>query len=116
MEIGTARIGLMRLSEVKLNQLMEILKMELEVRTPEEIQTIANFYQKYKIFSVATDRQQLYYMASVSRYLIVEKGGFIFHEGDEGNRFYVILKGRVVGLINRKDTTLSKYFVDEKII
>ena len=83
-------------SALSLDQLRQILSLPASLRTPTEIQTLVSFSQHLKFFEELREHLSEAAHAQCCQhltYLSHSSGQFLFHEGDQGNSFYVLLAG-----------------------
>lgn len=75
-----------------------ILSKGPDDRTPEDLEILTQFMTRYKFFSKLKEDHDIETVHQVMRYLKVAKielNQYLIQQGEEGDRFYVILKGLV---------------------
>jgi hypothetical protein len=84
------------LYEVELSNLRCILSIEPELRTAEHCKTIIDFLQEGEYLKKAKGTD----LSEFARYILIRsynENELIFRQGDLGDEFYCILKGKVEG-------------------
>jgi len=83
-------------SAPSLDQLRQILSLLAHLRSSEQIKTLVTFSQHLKFFEELRERLSEAAHFQCCQYMSYEynsAGQFLFHEGDPGNCFYVLLAG-----------------------
>lgn len=83
-------------SAPSLEQLRQILSLLPSLRSPEQIKTLVTFSQHLKFFEELRERLSEaahFQCCQHMSYQYNSAGQFLFHEGDQGNCFYVLLAG-----------------------
>ena len=84
-----------------------VLKKNPESRSEKDLNILAPYIKEIPFFKARNiEGSHLNDICSELRYEQYSAGEFVFHLGDYGDRFYVILKGKVRVLIN--NTTSKK--------
>jgi CRP-like cAMP-binding protein len=93
--------------------MVQILKKNPELRNEKDLNFLVPIIREIEVFK--NSHIQTHHLVDVCqelRYEIMYPGEFVFHQGDYGDKFYVVLKGSVQVLVNnpdykRSDSSLS---------
>lgn len=92
-------------------ELIRVLKSPSTERTTEDIKILSTYFSDIKFFadckSVLKPDQYTRILKAIE-YERVDKNKYLFHKGDRGNKFYVILKGHTNVVIPRPSTVPIK--------
>ncbi|KAK3286684.1 hypothetical protein CYMTET_5769, partial [Cymbomonas tetramitiformis] len=80
-------------------EMRQALMQSRENRTPQQVELIHSFLQNIPLFSRLTPSQRLQ-LCRPMEYQKVSAGGVIFNQGEEGDRFYTIISGKVDILVD----------------
>ena len=104
MSLSAAGSGADKEQAVPYEELVRILNSPSTIRTAEELKTLAVYFNNIKFFadcrSVLKPDQYNRILKAIE-FEKVDRNQFLFHKGDRGNKFYVILKGHTSVVIPR---------------
>eukprot|EP00347_Sterkiella_histriomuscorum_P015778 403355716 len=94
----------------QLLMIIQILKKNPEQRTEKDLNTLAPMLKEIRFFKERgeIETHHLIDLCQALRYEFCEAGKFVFKQGDYGDCFYVILRGRVSVLIQNSSKGSSK--------
>ena len=95
--------------KIEYHELVSILLKEN--RTAEEVKKIATYFNTIKFFADCKTVLKQDQYSRLLRAITFEKIGrnqFLFHKGDRGNKFYVIMKGHTNVVVNRPSVAEMK--------
>ena len=76
--------------------MIQILKKNPELRTEKDVNFLVPLIREIDFFkNNQIKNEHLNDVASELRYEMIPAGDFVFYQGDYGDKFYIILKGRV---------------------
>ncbi len=104
MSLIAAGIGLDKELAVPYEELVRILSAPSHSRTAEELKTLATYFNNIKFFAdcrTVLKPDQYNRILKAIEFEKVDRNQFLFHKGDRGNKFYVILKGHTNVVIPR---------------
>jgi CRP-like cAMP-binding protein len=89
--------------------MVQILKKNPELRNEKDLHTLAPLIREIEFFkNHSIQAQHLADVCQELRHEIIPQGDFVFYQGDYGDKFYVILSGRVQVLVNNVEYLRSK--------
>ncbi len=84
--------------------MISILKKNPEARTDKNLDTLVPIVREIEFFRVnQIDAHHMVDVCTELKYELIHRGEFVFYQGDYGDKFYVILKGKVQVLINNNE-------------
>ncbi|CDW86844.1 cyclic nucleotide-binding domain containing protein [Stylonychia lemnae] len=96
-------------SNQSLNLVISILKKNPEFRTEKDLNNLAPLIKEIQFFKQRNiEGAHLNDICMELRYEYLQAGDFVFYQGDYGDRFYVILRGKVQVLINKPSNSKKK--------
>lgn len=76
--------------------MIQILRKNPELRTEKDLNALVPLLREVEFFRTnSIQTQHLVDVCSELRHEIIPSGEFVFYQGDYGDKFYVILSGRV---------------------
>eukprot|EP00347_Sterkiella_histriomuscorum_P008621 403344394 len=99
-----------------LNMIISILKKPPEFRNEKDLNNLAPVIKEIQFFKTRNiEGSHLNDICNELRYEYYQPGEFVFRQGDYGDRFYVILRGKVQVLINNPNDKKKKKVVKKKM-
>ncbi len=84
--------------------MISILKKNPESRTDKNLDTLVPIVKEIEFFRVnQIDTRHMVDVCTELKYELSPDGEFVFYQGDYGDKFYVILKGKVQVLVNNNE-------------
>jgi CRP-like cAMP-binding protein len=84
--------------------MINLLKKNPEVRNDKDLNVLVPIVREIEFFkNNSIQTHHLVDVCSELRYEMIPAGNFVFYQGDYGDKFYVILKGRVQILVNNAE-------------
>ncbi len=84
--------------------MISILKKNPESRTDKNLDTLVPIVKEIEFFRVnQIDTRHMVDVCTELKYELIPDGEFVFYQGDYGDKFYVILKGKVQVLVNNNE-------------
>jgi hypothetical protein len=89
--------------------MISILKKNPEARTDKNLDTLVPIVREIEFFRLnQIDAHNMVDVCTELKYELISGGEFVFYQGDYGDKFYVILKGKVQVLVNNNEYIKQK--------
>jgi Cyclic nucleotide-binding domain len=90
--------------------MIQILKKNPELRHEKDLNFLVPIIREIEFFkSTSIQTHHMVDVCQELRYECMQPGEFVFYQGDYGDKFYIILKGKVQVLVNNTEYKKSTF-------